>query len=705
MRRRRRSRVSIAAALLCAAASAGAAHADLCAFVSNAADNSVSVVDVASGTVTRTIRVGRRPAAVTATPDGQLLYVGNADDPDEEVDHMPGVRDTLSVIETGSGRTLDMVEVGRSPHGIAVTPDGHHVFEADTFQGTVSVIDTSNNEVVQTLPAGGAPVFPAISPDGSRFYVGDSQGGNVRVIDTASYQTLKTIAITGGPSGIAFHPDGSRAYVAAIGADAVDVIDTGSLQVVGSVENESHPFAMAVAPGRQTLYVGLLGTAQVGAIDMHSDMGIGTIDVGTPGDFPFFAAISPDERRLYVVLRFADSVAVVDLDTQQRIGSFATGREPRGIAVLDLDGPCPGDRLPDLWSAATPLSSRRQEIAGVELGGYVYAVGGLAGASQAAAQPLASVERYDPERDQWEMVAPLPTPLHHPAAATVGGRLYVIGGFETSAFTAVDSVYAYDPTADHWESRAPLPAPRGAATAAVIDGRIYVAGGLRDSSVDDFAVYDPAANQWTSLPPMPTARDHLGSGVIGGIFYAAGGRTAGDLTGVVEAYDPSTGAWRSNLAPMPEPRAAVAAAVAASRLFVFGGEGNPARSDGTFPQVEAYNPRADLWESFPDMRWPRHGSAAVALGRRVAVLAGGSIEGFGPTAGNEVFTLPGTACAGDCHGDGKIRAVEVNTAVAALFSDYSDPACPQVAFDTDGDGRVAAAEVLATVISAGGCRG
>ena len=87
--------------------------------------------------------------------------------------------------------------------------------------------------------------------------------------------------------------------------------------------------------------------------------------------------------------------------------------------------------------------------------------------------------------DRWSAVAPLPERLHHPAAAAVAGKLYVVGGFH-GTYAERDpaaSVWAYDPGTDRWEQRASLSTPRGAAAAVALDGRLYALGGERRARV------------------------------------------------------------------------------------------------------------------------------------------------------------------------------------------------------------------------------
>ncbi|MGH9843955.1 MAG: YncE family protein [Blastocatellia bacterium] len=60
---------------------ASAAQAAPFAYVANNASNTLSVVDLATGSVVRTITGLRRPTAVAVTPDGRFVYVINDDTP------------------------------------------------------------------------------------------------------------------------------------------------------------------------------------------------------------------------------------------------------------------------------------------------------------------------------------------------------------------------------------------------------------------------------------------------------------------------------------------------------------------------------------------------------------------------------------------------------------------------------------------------
>lgn len=140
-----------------------------------------------------------------------------------------------------------------------------------------------------------------------------------------------------------------------------------------------------------------------------------------------------------------------------------------------------------------------------ELEGKIYVIGGLGSSGAGTA-----VEVYDPITDSWASAAPLPRPRHHAAAAGVGGKLYVVGGFERSFSDPQATVYEYDPAADRWTEKTPMPTARGALAAAVVGGQLYAIGGAGTAgNVAATEVYDPAADQWEERAPLPIPRDHL----------------------------------------------------------------------------------------------------------------------------------------------------------------------------------------------------
>jgi N-acetylneuraminic acid mutarotase len=81
---------------------------------------------------------------------------------------------------------------------------------------------------------------------------------------------------------------------------------------------------------------------------------------------------------------------------------------------------------------------------------------------------------------------------------------------------------------------------------------------------------------------------------LGGLIYVVGGYVGGTAldgnTGACEAYDPSSGAWKT-LAPMPTPRHGHTVVVLGGKLIVTGG------GSETSARAETYDPSTDRWTS------------------------------------------------------------------------------------------------------------
>ena len=294
------------------------------------------------------------------------------------------------------------------------------------------------------------------------------------------------------------------------------------------------------------------------------------------------------------------------------------------------------------WTPLAPAPTKRTEVVTAAVGGKIYLIGGFDEPSLSNLKDLTisrTVEEYDPSTDRWTTKAPLPAGLHHAGIGVVGNRLYVIGGFTKSLLSVwnpVASVYQYHPEADTWIERAPMPTMRGALAVAEINGKLMAIGGY-DGAGNSTAVeeYDPASNSWTPRAALPTPRDHLAAAAVGDRVYAIGGRLNRDYAqnlGVTEVYAHATDRW-SRMADLPTPRSGITAGVINDTIYVLGGES----PEGTFATNEAYVPQHDHWKRMTDMPTARHGLGSAVVNGRLYVMAGGPKPGGSYSQANEMF--------------------------------------------------------------------
>ena len=76
----------------------------------------------------------------------------------------------------------------------------------------------------------------------------------------------------------------------------------------------------------------------------------------------------------------------------------------------------------------------------------------------------------------WRRLAPVPSQRTEVAAAAVGGRIWVLGGYGSDG-TTLATAEVFDTGAGSWSRGPDLPVAVNHAMAATLDGALYIAGG------------------------------------------------------------------------------------------------------------------------------------------------------------------------------------------------------------------------------------
>jgi YVTN family beta-propeller protein len=239
-------------------------------FVVNGWSGAITVVDVANARVVKRIRVKAELDSAVVRPDGKRLYV-------------TGTANGQGVVlgfDTASDSLAALIQVGSTPTGIAVTPNGSHLYVVDNQGASVTVIDTMIASVVRTVPVDVLPQYVAVSPDGGTTYVSHTSpladtDGSVTVIDNRTNHVVARIPVGVGACELAVA--GDRLYVSNIQDRTVSVVDTTSRRLVQTLVLPARGIAVSArdhgvyfATGRTATAVD--GTGQVtSTIDLAVD--------------------------------------------------------------------------------------------------------------------------------------------------------------------------------------------------------------------------------------------------------------------------------------------------------------------------------------------------------------------------------------------------------------------------------------------------
>ncbi len=172
----------------------------------------LSVVDLQTRAVTRTISLPAEGYTAAVSPDGALVYVS--------------VWGGAKVL-VFDAKTLDRrreIAVGEHPNALAFSRDGSRLFVACANTNAVWSIDTARGEAVEQIsialypqaPPGSTPNALALSRDGRTLLVANADNNTVAVVDVSAPRGSRVSGFipTGWyPTGVAYSRDGSSIFI------------------------------------------------------------------------------------------------------------------------------------------------------------------------------------------------------------------------------------------------------------------------------------------------------------------------------------------------------------------------------------------------------------------------------------------------------------------------------------------------------------
>lgn len=278
-----------------------------------------------------------------------------------------------------------------------------------------------------------------------------------------------------------------------------------------------------------------------------------------------------------------------------------------------------------------------------------------AGLSTRAAAPPVTVAdggtNTPPGGLSWEPTALPPYGVAEGQGVSLGGLLYVFGGFDSTfrCCRPTDRTFVFNPADATWTPLAPLPpmngTPYGGVTHAgfTTDGQdVFFAGGYTSNarntaqlfSTREVWRYNVAENSYDRLPDLPEARGAGQLEYLGGKLYYYGGSDASRRvdTGDLFILDLANGAasWTEG-APLPNPRNHLGAAVLGGKIYAVGGQHEHDGRLVTQPDVHAYDPQTNRWQQLADLPLAisHHSNSTFVMNGRVVVVGGevGHLEG------------------------------------------------------------------------------
>ena len=191
-------------------------------------EQGVQVVDRASGRILQTLPQAAAFLGLAFSPDGRTLYASGGNQDVVYRYAWANARAQLTdsiIIEPKAPQKNGK----RYPAGLALSPDGSHLYVAENLTDSLAVVDLATAAVVQRFGVERYPYSVVVDGEGT-VYVSSWGGSTVSSFSAANGRLTATGRMNAGrhPSAMLLSRDGSRLFVASGSTDRITVLDAGA---------------------------------------------------------------------------------------------------------------------------------------------------------------------------------------------------------------------------------------------------------------------------------------------------------------------------------------------------------------------------------------------------------------------------------------------------------------------------------------------
>jgi YVTN family beta-propeller protein len=299
----------------------------------NAAGDSVMLIDPATNRVVGEIKDIEVNHGAAAAPDGSRFYITNES------------QSTLDIVDGKTLRVIKQVPLSNRPNNLSIGKDGKRLYVAIVGgPGAVDVIDAPSMTRAKSIATEGGIHNTFTTPDGKFVVAGSIVGRRISIIDASTEAIVATIPMEAGVRPICFetNPDGStkRMFVQLSDYHGFVTVDWKTRQIVDRVKlpdvpaSERHTeglqgspsHGLGITPDGKTLWVDSKMNSHVYAYSIPDLKLLGGVKVG---DHPDWLTFTPDSARVYVANAGSNSVSVVDVATRKELTRIPVGQVPK----------------------------------------------------------------------------------------------------------------------------------------------------------------------------------------------------------------------------------------------------------------------------------------------------------------------------------------------------------------------------------------
>ncbi len=255
--------------------------------IATSGSDRIEVLDIATLEITGFLEAGEDPEIFNIDPTGQILVAANEDD------------NEVSVTDLNTGKRIRTIEnVGIEPEGITFRNDGAMVFVTSEVTNTIIMLDPWTGEILDEVLVGNRPRRGIVTPDDTEYWVTNELGGTVSILDAQTFEVIDEIV---------FEKRGMR-------------------------EGDINPVDFAMTSDGKTAFITLGRARHIAIVDVVSRE---VTDYVLAGDRVWGAALTADESLLVVTNGASDDVTIIDTNKKVAVNSVAVGRTPHTVRIDD----------------------------------------------------------------------------------------------------------------------------------------------------------------------------------------------------------------------------------------------------------------------------------------------------------------------------------------------------------------------------------
>jgi YVTN family beta-propeller protein len=244
----------------------------------NAPNSKLFLVHPGHGHVMLTIPVSGWTHHQAITPNGRYVISTHP------------TRGGVSVVDMQTNQVIKTIETGPAPNYSVVTRDGKRAFVSNSGNGTVSQIDVSAWRVTHTLEAGPAPEHILLSSDEKTLYSLNPRAGTVSEVSLETGKVVRTHKIGANLHGLDLGDDGRTLFISSVSENklvALDPVDGAQRELTLSPA----PYHLNTIRGTGKVYVSSRSDPLIWVVDQKSLKLLGTIVL--PGGVGHQMAVMP----------------------------------------------------------------------------------------------------------------------------------------------------------------------------------------------------------------------------------------------------------------------------------------------------------------------------------------------------------------------------------------------------------------------------